>query len=98
MMPFELLPKAAEEIEEAVAFHNENWLEKGDLLRDTIEQEIERICRMPNIGRAHRRGTRKKVVAGFPYYAIVYIPESDRILVVAVAHASLKPDYWMDRI
>lgn len=98
MMPFELLPKAAEEIEEAVDFHNENWPGKGDLLRDTIEDEIERICRMPDIGRAHRRGTRKKVVAGFPYYTAVYIPEADRILVVAVAHASRKPDNWMDRI
>ena len=50
MMPFELLPKAAEEIEEGVDFHNEHWPGKGDLLRDTIEDEIERICRMPNIG------------------------------------------------
>jgi toxin ParE1/3/4 len=51
----------------------------------------------PVSGAPASKNTRRVFVRGFPF-SIVYRPESDGILIVAVAHHSRRPEYWHLRV
>jgi plasmid stabilization system protein ParE len=44
-----------------------------------------------------REGARRKLLSHFPY-DLIYLLESDRIRVVAVAHQKRRPGYWTSRL
>jgi len=50
----------------------------------------------PLAGSPSRSNTRRVIVKGFPF-SIVYRPESDGIVVFAVAHHARMPYYWRSR-
>ncbi|MDM8523210.1 hypothetical protein QUF80_07555 [Desulfococcaceae bacterium HSG8] len=62
-----------------------------------MDAAVERIRFMPEAWAKIGRRTRRCLVKGFPY-ALLYIPESDEILVTAVAHLHRNPEYYKDRI
>ena len=39
---------------------------------------------------------RRALVHRFPY-GVLYVPERDRVLIIAVMHLHRQPDYWQDR-
>jgi plasmid stabilization system protein ParE len=43
------------------------------------------------------RGVRRVVVRGFPY-VVLYLVESDLVIVIAVYHTSRDPDGWHERL
>jgi hypothetical protein len=45
---------------------------------------------------AGRRSTRRLAIKGFPFF-LIYRPAAAELLVVAVAHQSRRPDYWLAR-
>ena len=65
---------------------------------DAVTHTIERIQAHPEIGapRSGRLPTRHFRVQGFPY-KIAYRLREHNIHVVALAHTSRRPGYWMDR-
>ncbi len=52
---------------------------------------------MPQLGRPRYPGVRTWALKRFPY-TLVYRVEGDLITVIAVAHQSREPRYWVDRL
>lgn len=65
---------------------------------DVLVRKAERqIQRFPLSGTKFGRGTRRLVMARFPY-SLIYLVGPDRFFVVAFAHAKRSPGYWRDRV
>jgi plasmid stabilization system protein ParE len=58
-----------------------------------IEDASERVAELPDAGSPLGQRDRRRSVTGFPY-SIVYRPEQNRVLVLAVMHQKRKPGYW----
>lgn len=63
----------------------------------TIEQTTERIVALPEAGPIVRGTVRKRLVAGFPF-TLLYSIEPRQVFIVAVAHQSRRPGYWLKRV
>ncbi len=93
MLPYQLHPLAAAEIEEAVDWANGHTPGRGDVIREAIEF----VCKHPQVGVPHHGPIRKRRVHGFDY-AVMYADRPSLIYVVAVPHASRQPNYWIGRL
>lgn len=61
-------------------------------------RNVERLLlRYPRIGRCVELDARSLCINDFPYN-LIYSIEKNEIVVVAVAHHSRRPGYWMDRL
>jgi toxin ParE1/3/4 len=89
-------PQARAELREAFAFH-EGTTGTGERFLDAVEAACELVLQYPEGGEEYRRGVRRKLLDGFDYY-LCYLPLSGGIYVVAVAHTSRRPNYWLPRI
>lgn len=96
-MKIELLGAARREFLDAVQFYESQAPGLGEELTEEFESALELLSSHPTIGAQHREGTRRVLLGRFPF-DVVYIIESDMILVVALAHHRRKPGYWRDRI
>lgn len=97
MKPYDLLPAASSELEHAAAFYDARTAGLGAEFLDEVHRAIALIRASPQSGTPQRRQTRRLLVRRFPY-SIVYRDESDRILIVAIAHQSRRPGYWRHRV
>ena len=61
--------------------------------KTVLERIIDNPLRQPEIYRSARRS----LVRRFPY-AVIYIFESDKVEVIAVAHVKRNPDFWRRRV
>lgn len=55
------------------------------------------IERYPEIAPVLDEGVRAKVLVRFPY-SLMYVVDEQELFIVAVAHQSKRPAYWLDRI
>jgi toxin ParE1/3/4 len=64
-------------------------------------REVERAVRMavsnPDGGMPFSKGTRRRLVKGFPF-SLVYRLSDSEILIIALMHHRKRPGYWADRI
>jgi toxin ParE1/3/4 len=93
---------AAQELEEAAAWYEEEAPGTGDRLLDAfsnavalLQQEPVPLVSMP--GQAGQLGANRLLLHRFPFDVIV-VAEGDELVVIAVAHHSRRPGYWMDRL
>jgi plasmid stabilization system protein ParE len=61
-----------------------------------VEKAVDFAARFPEAGSPWLHGTRRVFTRRFPF-AVVYRSSSDGILILAVAHARRRPDYWRGR-
>jgi len=96
-MNFRWHPDALDEYEDASFFYGtrEEGLEARFQL--IVEEAIEDICSSPKAWPFFLDEARRRVVNIFPY-SVIYVEESDHVLLVAVKHDSREPGYWLDRI
>jgi toxin ParE1/3/4 len=96
--PFLFGDQASEELAEAVRWYEERRPGWGGRLFDAVAHTIEQIRAYPEIGslRIGQLPSREFLVPGFPYKVAYRIRDHD-IYIVAIAHTSRRPDYWMDR-
>jgi toxin ParE1/3/4 len=64
---------------------------------DAVEAAIARAVAFPFSGAPGSKDTRRILVRGFPF-AVIYRPEADGILVIALAHHSRQPEHWLHRV
>jgi len=91
-----ILQQAFEELNDAIAYYEEQQAGLGLRLKDEIEQYVSWISGNPTIPRLRRGGYRRVNLKAFPYY-IAYITRKDTLWILAVAHGHRKPEYWIKR-
>ena len=97
MKPVPFLPAAREEFLAAAQHYDAAVPGLGHEFIAAVEQAVARIAAFPEFGSPHLMGTRRVVLRRFPF-SVVYLPEPEAVLVVAVAHHSRRPGYWRDRV
>ena len=97
-----ILHQAAEEVEAAAAWYESERQGLGvefsdaiDVAIDLIEDGFLPLSPMP--GQSGAKGAKRLILRRFPY-DIVVIERDDEVIIVAFAHHSRKPGYWLDRI
>ena len=96
-MTVRFLEVAQEELDEAIAYYNSQVPGLGDAYLLEAVAAIERIRRFPEAWQPLGEQVRRCRLRRFPYGLVYAVDEGD-ILIVAVAHAHRRPDYWRDRI
>lgn len=89
-------PEAADEFIEAAQFYESREKGLGEQFIHSIESSLNFIKQNPRIGQGDQMGRRKYVVKKFPYL-LIYKVKENRIYILAVAHASRRPNYWEQR-
>jgi len=98
---FELHAEAEADLDGAAAFYEDHVPGLGADFLDEVGHAIDEVCERPL---AHplwpdlppELGVRRKLLRRFPY-ALPFIFLSDRVIVLAVAHLSREPAFWLSR-
>ena len=97
MKPVKFHRLAESEMVESAKFYEGRRNFLGDNFLDLIEATLANIQGNLEMGRPGQFRTRSWKVRRFPF-RIVYLEQPERIWIVAVAHLSRKPNYWLDRL
>lgn len=97
MKPVKYHPLAESELVESAMFYERRREFLGDGFLDLIEETRAEIQGNPEMGKPGKSGTRSWKVRRFPF-RLVYLDQPERIWIVAVAHLSRKPTYWLERL
>ncbi len=103
MKPVRLAAEAAEELAEAALWYENQRPGLGAALLDEIERTFARIRTSPQsfpilAGLAEEDGAiRRALCRRFPY-GVVFLELRDHHHVLAIAHSSREPGYWLNRI
>lgn len=95
--PFEFVPEARLELREAVRFYEGEAAGLGAEFAAEVRAVIGQVLEHPLSGTPTRAGTRRKLLARFPY-SLIYLPSPRPITILAVMHHRRKPGYWLDRV
>lgn len=63
---------------------------------DELDQALGLLSRFPELGRSRAGSTRTLALHSFPY-SLIYLLQPNAIRVIAVAHHSRRPGYWVGR-
>jgi hypothetical protein len=88
---------AASELIKSAQFYERRNPSLGVAFLSTVDATLVKIKRHPGLGKPGTLGTRSWKTTRFPF-RIVYLEQADRLWIVAVAHLSRKPDYWIPRV
>jgi len=92
-----LISPANIELIEAVKFYDHQLPGLGFRFYQETKASIERLKFMPKAWPKAGERTRRCLLKGFPY-ALLYVVETDEILITAVAHLHRDPEHYRDRI
>lgn len=95
--PIAYHPDAQLEYLEASEWYEWHEAGLGSRFLEELTQAEQFVSRQPSLGTPHRFDTRKRRMHFFPYN-LIYTEELETIWMVAVAHCSRKPDYWVKRL
>ena len=102
MRSVRILEEATLEATEAASWYEterpglgSEFFEAVDSAIDLIEEDILPLLPMP--GKAGKRGAKRIILKRFPY-DIVAIERPGEAVVIAVAHHSRKPGFWLRRL
>ena len=96
-MKIRFLSISQKELDDAVAWYEQQSERLGIRFLDEIDHSLKRIKSFPRSCAEIEPGFRRCLVRRFPY-GIIYGIDRDEIVVVAVAHLHREPNYWLDRI
>ena len=95
--PVEYHPGARLDLEQTAVWYEEQEAGVGERFQNAVASTEQKVRRNPKLGTPHRRNTRKWRVRRFPHN-LVYREEAYRIVVIAIAHAKRREDYWEYRV
>jgi plasmid stabilization system protein ParE len=96
-MKVRFLTLAQRELDDAVAWYNEQADGLGKEFLDELDRAVRRAAAFPMSSVEITSGLRRCLLARFPY-GLIYALEDDTVVVIAVAHLHRKPRYWAERI
>ena len=85
------------ELREAVRFYEGEAAGLGAEFAAEVRAAIGQVLEHPLSGTPARAGTRRKLLARFPY-SLIYLPHPRQITIFAVMHHRRRPGYWLDRV
>jgi len=88
---------AQRELDDAVAWYNEQAAGLGQEFLDELDRTVRRAVTFPMSCPEIEPGVRRCLLARFPY-GLIYGVDGETLVVVAVAHLHREPRYWVDRI
>jgi plasmid stabilization system protein ParE len=88
---------AQRELDDAVAWYNEQAAGSGQEFLDELDRVVRRAVTFPMSCPEIEPGVRRCLLARFPY-GLIYGVDRKTIVVVAVAHLHREPRYWVGRI
>jgi plasmid stabilization system protein ParE len=65
--------------------------------RMAVEEAAARALSFPLAGQPYRSRTRRVFVKGYPFF-LVYLPEPEGVVILAVVHEARRPGYWLTRV
>jgi plasmid stabilization system protein ParE len=89
--------EAQEEINSAFDWYFKRSPKAADAFLTEIGASLAQIVSHPQLYPAYTKNTRRRMLDRFPY-SVVFQEKDDIILVIAVAHAKRRPDYWAKRL
>lgn len=95
-MKIEILQKAEEELSEAIEYYEEIESGLGVRLKKEVRAVIQWIGDNPEIPRLRQKGYRRVNLKVFRFY-VPYFIWNDTAWILAVAHGSRHPEYWIER-
>lgn len=87
---------AREELRDAVAYYEAIDPELGSKFSAAVENAISLVRQFPNAWPPLSATTRRCRTKQFPY-GIIYRIRDNEIQILAIAHFSREPNYWIDR-
>ena len=91
------LPAAEAELLKEVAYYSKARERLGVKFAHAVEIAVRNVLANPVGGVPSAKGTRSRIVKGFPF-SVVYRVSDLELLVVAVMHHRRDPGYWTARI
>lgn len=96
-MNFRFHPEAQVEYEHSALYYESQQVGLGGRYIDSVESAVESILSSPEMWPVLEMPVRRCLTRVFPY-AVLYVPFSDYILIVAVMHCHQEPGYWYSRL
>ena len=96
-LPIVFRPIAQLELDESISWYENKRVGLGAEFRIELEKHLERIANQPQRFRHIRGQVRRVVLQRFPY-SIYFLPEVDRIVVLAVFHTRRAPQQLERRL
>ena len=96
-MKVRFLSPANMELDEAVRYYDHELPGLGDRFFQEVDAAIEKICLFPKGWTKVGKRTRRCLLKGFPH-ALLYTPEKEEIIILAVAHLHRDPKHYRDRM
>ena len=92
----ELLPEAQLEVEEAIDWYLARSVRAAEALLREFDRGFARIRRNPSSCPPFEAGTRRYILAKYPY-SIIFRQSRENFEIVAIAHHKRRPRYWIAR-
>ncbi|HAS55286.1 MAG: plasmid stabilization protein [Nitrospirae bacterium GWC2_57_13] len=96
-MNVRFLATAREELDNAVAWYDQQADGLGKEFLDEFDRVIRRVVSYPLSAVEIDPGLRRGLLARFPY-GLIYGQDGDTVVIVAAAHLHREPRYWVDRL
>lgn len=97
MKPYKLHPEARSDLLAAAEYYErKSWFLAGRFAME-MDRLVGEVCANPGLYRPFSRETRRHFGGRFPY-AVIYVEQTDHVLVLAFAHFKRRPGYWIDRL
>ncbi len=93
----EFLPEAFAEVECVTGDYEARSKGLGSRFRAEVESACAAIVQHPLLWRLRPGGYRRVNLPGFPYH-IAFVNDEQRVVIIAVAHASRHPDHFKTRM
>lgn len=97
MSQFAFRPEAREELRDAIRYYEKEEAGLGGEFLSEVRAAVELVLANPGAAPAFEAGTRRKLLARFPY-SIIYLHESGRTEIIAIVHHRREPGYWTERV
>lgn len=91
------LEEAEAEFLAEISYYKSLQVQGADIFRAAVEEATARVLTFPNAGPQYLGSTRRVFLKGYPFF-LVYLSAPNGIVVIAVAHESRRPGYWMSRL
>lgn len=95
-MNYEFHPEAELEVLEAAARYDSAVPGLGERFGDEVERVIDLLLDSPGLGARVDGEIRHFVLQRFPF-SVIYVVARDVLFILAVAHGSRGPGYWVSR-